>query len=133
MAAWRHRIKTKKNRPEGRSLQAMPANYLAAAAALAASDAADAAEAAALAASDAADAACAAAASAAAAGAAEGAAAAGAAGAVTAGAGAAAGATTSSFLLQAVSATAASRVAIKNVFFMEYPSVVIYCAMNNYR
>jgi flagellar biosynthesis/type III secretory pathway protein FliH len=134
-AAWLHRIKTKKNRPEGRSLQAMPANYLAAAAALAASDAADAAEAAALAASDAAEAACAAAASAAAAGAAEGAAAgasaAGAAGAVAAGV--AAGATTSSFLLQAVSATAASRVAIKNVFFMEIPSVVIYCAMNNYR
>jgi hypothetical protein len=49
--------------------------------------------------------------------------AAGAAGAVAAGAGVAAGAAASSFLLQAVSATAASREAIKNVFFMGIPSL----------
>jgi len=47
--------------------------------------------------------------------------------------GAGAGGGASSFLLQAVSATAASREAINNVFFMKIPSVVIYCAMNNYR
>jgi hypothetical protein len=52
------------------------------------------------------------------------------AGAVAAGAGVAAGAATSSFLLQALSATAASREAIRTVFFMKIPSVVIYCAMN---